>query len=756
MDCKASATREDLEFILLNEDAEPKPLPLSLLVDITSDFSDKNIIGRGGFAIVYKGSIGNRTVAVKRLLHFDENGFQREIKCLMKVKHQNVVRFLGYCNETRGKMAGFKGTLVMAQEEERLLCFQYLSKGGLNNYINADASSALEWEQRYRIINGVCQGLHQLHQHNILHMDLKPENILLGNDMVPKIADFGLSRRLHEDQSYIITKNLCGTRGYMAPEFIDSNPENRAITKKCDLYSLGVIIMELLTGTRTPCAVNDVLDSWISRLGESKTKAQLEQIKECAQIAIECSNPKAENRPLDTKHIIDRLQKVESAQGTQLQSAGKLLLQVHPTFLVFELQPAGKLTPCLLHLTNDTDEDMKFKLRIEEGVDRRWSEQFGKKRFSGFGIVAARSTYTLILTVSWEQDDIPENRFCEMNLESWPNQDSYSEANKEEVKLTAYLSTQHRQSTAIPTATGGQLGVTISWMEEPRTRLYSVDAHPTKPWIITGHERGRVTIRNHDTQKLLYSFKVSPGPVCSVKFIARKQWFICATEAEGLVHVYSYETQEMQKVISFGIDDEHYYYLQNAKGPIISLAVHPSQPYVMSCWHYHKEVMKLWNWDKGWECTSTFQITRGKSIRKFYFDPKETNRFAAIIDEKFISAGYVTIWSLDCPEPEYYLPTRTDIRVINSLEFFTRYDRQYLVIVADEDHKAHVWDLQQRKFVFEPSSVFSHPNLLLLITPSWNWTCFWNAKDFSLYGVLDNSGGEEVVGIACLMGSKRS
>lgn len=78
---------------------------------------------------------------MKRLLHFDENGFQREIKCLMKVKHQNVVRFLGYCKETRGKMAGFKGTLVMAQEEERLLCFQYLSKGGLNNYINAGGAN---------------------------------------------------------------------------------------------------------------------------------------------------------------------------------------------------------------------------------------------------------------------------------------------------------------------------------------------------------------------------------------------------------------------------------------------------------------------------------------------------------------------------------------------------------------------------------------------------------------------------------------
>jgi hypothetical protein len=146
-------------------------------------------------------------------------------------------------------------------------------------------------------------------------------------------------------------------------------------------------------------------------------------------------------------------------EGTQLQSAGKLLLQVHPTFLVFELQPAGKLTPCLLHLTNDTDEDMEFKLRIEEGVDQRWSEQFGEERFSGCGVVAARSTYTLILTVSWERDDIPENRFCEMILDSWPKQNWYSEANKnsKEVKLTAYLSTQHRQSTAIPTVNKKQL-----------------------------------------------------------------------------------------------------------------------------------------------------------------------------------------------------------------------------------------------------------------------------------------------------------
>jgi WD40 repeat protein len=75
----------------------------------------------------------------------------------------------------------------------------------------------------------------------------------------------------------------------------------------------------------------------------------------------------------------------------------------------------------------------------------------------------------------------------------------------------------------------------------------------------------------------------------------------------------------------------------------ISLAVHPSQPYVMLCCRYNQEVMKLWNWDKGWECTRTFQIS-GESISRIYFDPKETNRFAAVaVEDDYGTAGYVTV-----------------------------------------------------------------------------------------------------------------
>ncbi|KAG2559558.1 hypothetical protein PVAP13_8KG018352, partial [Panicum virgatum] len=317
LDHQSSATIDDLESMLINEDTKPKALPLSLLKEITSDFSEEKIIGRGGYAVVYKGSVRNRTIAVKKLSPQSQPGlgektFNGEIECLMKVKHKNVVRFLGYCYETQGQIirADNIPKPVMAQQEQRLLCFQYLPNESLDKHIT-DPSCGLEWKQRYQIISGVCEGLHQLHEQTILHMDLKPQNILLDDDMVPKIIDFGFSRCLEDNQSKVETENRYGTLGYMAREFF----KNGIFTKRCDLFSLGVIIMELLTGERKEyCAIADVCDSWMKRLGESQTHRQLEQIKVCAQIGIQCSDPNPNNRPPDTKDIIDRLQKVDRIQ----------------------------------------------------------------------------------------------------------------------------------------------------------------------------------------------------------------------------------------------------------------------------------------------------------------------------------------------------------------------------------------------------------------------------------------------------------
>jgi len=214
MDCRDTAAISDLELMVLDETAEPKALPLSLLEDITNNFSNDREIGRGGFAVVYKGVLQNgMVVAVKRLsnMYMDEKKFHGEVECLLKARHKNIVRFLGYCADTQGNMMRYNGKLVMADVRERLLCFEYVSKGSLRDYIS-DESCRLEWRKCCQIIKGICHGLYHLHENRIVHLDLKPENVLLDDNMVPKITDFGLSRCFEEKQtSQSITSKLYGT-----------------------------------------------------------------------------------------------------------------------------------------------------------------------------------------------------------------------------------------------------------------------------------------------------------------------------------------------------------------------------------------------------------------------------------------------------------------------------------------------------------------------------------------------------------------
>ncbi|KAM0850645.1 hypothetical protein ACQ4PT_052935 [Festuca glaucescens] len=239
-------TRADLERLLSDQDAEPVALPFSLLGEITDDFSRGRIIGRGGFAVVYKGILANGVVAVKQLsnAYMNPNGFQREVESMIKAKHKNVVRFLGYCSDTQQKADNYNGNFVMVDVQQRLLCSEYVPNGSLRDYIK-DASCGLEWRQRLQIIREICEGLKYLHQKKIIHCDLKPENILLNHNMVPQIADFGVARCFAENQSRVIATTIVGTLGYMPPEYL-----NKEISHQFDLYSLGVIMMEMVTGKR--------------------------------------------------------------------------------------------------------------------------------------------------------------------------------------------------------------------------------------------------------------------------------------------------------------------------------------------------------------------------------------------------------------------------------------------------------------------------------------------------------------------------
>ncbi|KAF7012681.1 hypothetical protein CFC21_026846 [Triticum aestivum] len=310
MDHKATNARSELEQMLVVETAEPMALPLSLMKEITGDFSANQEIGRGGFAVVYKGILGDRAVAVKRMsdAFMDETKFHREVQCLMQLKHKNVVRFLGYCADRQGNMARYNGKFVMADVHQRLLCFEYIPKGSLDKYV-IDASR--EWGTCYTIIKGICEGLQYLHENRIIHLDLKPANILLDNNMIPKITDFGLSRCFDENQSQQFTKSIAGTLGYLAPEHL----EEGVITRSADLYSLGVIIIEILTGQKKGRpAIGDVIESWSARLERSQRDTVCEQIQVCYETALECTDYNPNKRPASAQDILDMLHEMERIQ----------------------------------------------------------------------------------------------------------------------------------------------------------------------------------------------------------------------------------------------------------------------------------------------------------------------------------------------------------------------------------------------------------------------------------------------------------
>ncbi|XP_062224699.1 cysteine-rich receptor-like protein kinase 29 [Phragmites australis] len=235
---------------LQDQSAEVKSLPLEFLKAITCNFSTEREIGKGGYGVVYKGVLGSgRVIAVKKLIgnvHLDDAEFIEEVINLVGIKHQNVVQLVGFCAETKKELWSMGGKNILADVPTRLLCFEYLCKGSLDKYIS-DESSGLDWNSRYKIIKGICRGLHFLHtEHKIVHRDLKPENILMDADMVPKIADFGLSKLLGEQKSQTMTKTKPGSLGYMAPEYLMEG----VISHEADIFSLGVIIIEILTGAK--------------------------------------------------------------------------------------------------------------------------------------------------------------------------------------------------------------------------------------------------------------------------------------------------------------------------------------------------------------------------------------------------------------------------------------------------------------------------------------------------------------------------
>ncbi|XP_047043562.1 cysteine-rich receptor-like protein kinase 26 [Lolium rigidum] len=301
----------------------PREYTLQLLQRITYNFSEEREVGRGGFGIVYKGVLDDgKEIAVKKLhqmLFLGNKKFQTELDNLKMAQHENIVRLLGYCNHTGKILVEHDGKLVYAEVEERALCLEYLEAGSLDKHLS-DESCELDWHTCYKIIKGVCEGLNYLHngcKHPIYHLDLKPANIFLDKFMRPKIGDFGLSKLFDSNDTYVTHSHPQGTLGYMPNEYID----NRQISPKFDVFSLGVIIIEIMagkTGYSESAAisrrkfVNLVHKNWTKRLQARMSSRTSQRIRTCIEIALRCVDTDREKRPTATK-IVDELNKMDTA-----------------------------------------------------------------------------------------------------------------------------------------------------------------------------------------------------------------------------------------------------------------------------------------------------------------------------------------------------------------------------------------------------------------------------------------------------------
>lgn len=224
-------------------------IPYQVIKQITNNYDKDRILGSGGFGTVYKAvDEKGEMIAVKvfDVPRFDDGEFQKEFDNLKRLKHENIVQLVGFCNDTEEVLyTANNGKQVPAEKLHTALCLEYVQNGDLGDYIS-DESKGLHWHTRYKIIKGVCEGLKYLSEGidpPILHLDLKPQNILLDKDMIPKVADFGLSRLFGEEKT-TKTTSTCGTIGYVPPEYTDF----QVISDKFDIYSLGVIMAKIITG----------------------------------------------------------------------------------------------------------------------------------------------------------------------------------------------------------------------------------------------------------------------------------------------------------------------------------------------------------------------------------------------------------------------------------------------------------------------------------------------------------------------------
>jgi|UniRef100_A0A2N9J475 serine/threonine protein kinase len=293
--------RKKYEEILEDWEREYGPHRFSYknLYKATKGFSDKELLGAGGFGKVYRGILpsSNIQIAVKKVSHDSKQGikeFVAEIISMGRLRHRNLVQLLGYCRR--------KGEL--------LLVYDYMPNGSLDKFLYSNEKSNLNWFQRFRILRGVASGLLYLHEdweQVVIHRDVKASNVLLDSELNGRLGDFGLAR-LYDHGTNPQTTHVVGTVGYLAPEFTRTGKA----TTCTDVFAFGAFMLEVACGRR-PIELQrlheeEILIDWVFEcwrkgaiIGASDPRLEgnyvVEEMELVLKLGLLCSHSMPEARP---------------------------------------------------------------------------------------------------------------------------------------------------------------------------------------------------------------------------------------------------------------------------------------------------------------------------------------------------------------------------------------------------------------------------------------------------------------------------
>ncbi|KAL0350061.1 UNVERIFIED_CONTAM: putative LRR receptor-like serine/threonine-protein kinase [Sesamum radiatum] len=281
----------------------------------TDNFSEKNVLGQGGFGKVYKGVLADNTkVAVKRLTDFESPGgdtaFQREVEMISVAVHRNLLRLIGFCTTPT----------------ERLLVYPFMQNLSVASRLRElkPGEPVLDWPTRKRVALGTARGLEYLHEHcnpKIIHRDVKAANVLLDEDFEAVVGDFGLAK-LVDVRKTNVTTQVRGTMGHIAPEYLSTGKSS----EKTDVFGYGIMLLELVKKLQREKKLDAIVDRNLNR------NYNIHEVEMMIQVALLCTQSSPEDRPamsevvrmLEGEGLAERWEEWQHVEVTRRQEYERL------------------------------------------------------------------------------------------------------------------------------------------------------------------------------------------------------------------------------------------------------------------------------------------------------------------------------------------------------------------------------------------------------------------------------------------------